>query len=406
MLNKITKAAAIVAATLMAQQTMAATPEFASAVQEMGESAVKGYMQPFATGLGVGMNSQWAYSSKAQSFLGLPVGASIYIGYPVVLVNKDMKTFSFQGTLPAASLIEGLGLPAGMSIDSIASAVSLLTGGAKTYDSLGTLHINVEDVPTIYGSDKQKKITVATLLAGADLLNLVNDYDSLATALNPGLILAGQTPMTLIAPGLNDSVALPFRGFDLPIAPTLPPVGINLAFTSIPVLNNITIGARYVPTLVNDELGSIGMFGFTLQHEITQHIPVLGKAPFLHFGVLYGYNSFTLEAKDVVTIESKNQVGMVTASVDVKFLVGLGLYCGVGYEQSTLTVDVQSQTFAQNSGPDLVTPAFDVSIDGKNVMRSQVGARFSFAAFDLYTDINFGSTTTYNAGLAIGLNGL
>ena len=71
--------------------------DFAKSMQEMGENAVKGYTQPFVEGIGVGMNSQWSYTAKTMSFLGLPIGFNAYFGYPIVAVSDKMKTLDFKG---------------------------------------------------------------------------------------------------------------------------------------------------------------------------------------------------------------------------------------------------------------------------------------------------------------------
>jgi hypothetical protein len=365
----------------------------------MGKNAVEGYLQPFTTGIGVGMNSQWSYSAKTMSFMGLPIGFNLYVGYPFVMVDDDMKTFNFEGDIPAASLMREIGMPNGVSLDSMVEFVNAATG--KDYDAadMQSINIAVQDVPTIYGSSKGKKVTVREALSNnEELLNLISDYDSLATAANE----VTDDSVATLGQGLDEEITLPFRGLNIPIAPALPPIGATIAISHIPVLDNITVGARWVPTVGNDDLGEVGMFGFMVQHEITPHIPVLSKVPFLHFAVYYGYNSFKIEAKDIAKLESKNQIGMFQASLDFKFLIGLGIYGGIGMEKSTMSVDVQELNV---EGMDPVE-GFSLDIDGENKLRTQLGARIALGPLDIYGDGNWGSNTTYNVGVAIGLNGL
>jgi len=410
-----TRIIAAASALLFATSIQAATPSIQESVQSMGEGAVKGYMQPFVTGLGVGMNSQWFYSSKAQSFLGLPIGISVYLGYPVTLVNKDMKTFTFSGSLPTGSLLSQVTNDSTLSLDNVALIAS--GGDTTAANQLVTdlqsdeVNINIKGVPTIYGSSKRKAVTLGGLLdsSGSVLATLVYSYNAKADSVNT--LIDSLEALNITLPSgvqrldtinTSDSLLLPFRGWNIPIAPTLPPVGVNFAITSIPILDNITVGARYIPTLSNSKMGSVGMLGYTIQHEVTPHIPILKSLPFIHLGVLYGYNRFSMDMKKVVKIESTNQVMMLTGSLDAKFLLGVGVYGGIGYEKSVFSVDVKSHDF----GSGITTPAFDMEIEGKNKLRSQLGARVSFAVFDVYADANFGSTVTYNAGLAVGLNGL
>lgn len=382
---------------LLAQQ--AYSQDFAESMQSMGKNAVEGYMQPFATGIGVGMNSQWAYSAKTMSFLGLPVGFNLYIGYPVVTVDKSMKTFDFKGSIPAAAIMEEVGMPEGTSLGEMVDFVNDATGKEYDADDMSTVDVEIDDVPTIYGSKKGKRVTLEDALSGnTELLSLIRDYDSLATIANE--VTADSIPT--FGQGLDEEVTMPFRGLDVPIAPALPPIGGTIAISKIPVLNNITVGMRYVPTLGNDDLGEVGMFGFMVQHEITPHIPVFSKVPFVHMAAYYGYNSFFIEAKDIAKVESINHIGMFLVSLDAKFLVGLGVYGGIGFEKSTLSVEVED---LEVEGMPTVE-GFSLDVDGENTLRTQLGARISLAIFDVYADANWGSTTTYNFGLAIGLNGL
>lgn len=383
---------------LLAQQ--AYSQDFAESMQSMGKNAVEGYMQPFATGIGVGMNSQWAYSAKTMSFLGLPVGFNLYFGYPLVFVNDDMKTFNFHGEIPVASILDQA-TPSGMNIEEMTTILEEATG--NTYDLNEPIEVNVKNAPTIYGSNKAQTRTMEELVGNSDAYLFLEDWNTYATGFNDSLeSVDGPDSLMLDTIDLSKRIALPFRGFGIPIAPSLPPVGANLAISRIPVLNNITLGLRFVPTRGNDELGEVGMFGFMVQHEITPHIPVFSKVPFVHMGAYYGYNSFFIEAKDIARVESKNHIGMFLVSLDAKFLIGLGVYGGIGFEKSTFSVDIEE---FEIEGLEPI-PGFSMEIEGENTLRTQLGARISLAVFDIYTDANWGSTTTYNIGVAIGLNGL
>lgn len=402
MKNLFTKSALTLLVAGMAVSTQAATPEFMKAMQEIGEDAIQGYFEPFATGIGVGMNSQWAYSSKTASFLGLPVGVSLYIGYPLIMVDDKMKTFTFEGSIPTGAVLSEFADRAGISLDSMALVA---TGGDQDEAnkllqdlSKDSLDIPATEVPTVYGSDKQKKLAFQDIIKGSLVDSLIKSYNSAANQANA--LVPDSLQLDTIR--TSDSIPLPFRGLNISFAPSLPPVGANFGFSSIPVLDNLTLGVRFIPMISHEDLGSVGMLGLSVQHEITNHIPILGSLPFLHFGLLYGYNRLTVEVKDVVSIESRNNIYMFTGSVDLKFLVGVGVYGGIGMEQSTIAVDV----FPQEVGDVVTTPEFSAEIEGANKLRAQVGARASFAAFDVYGDVNFGNVKTFNVGVAIGLNGL
>ena len=401
-------------------QNAFADPTWTQNIQEMGANAAKGYAEPMQIGLGTGMNSQWDYSSKTQSFMGLPVGISFYVGYPIVMVSNGMKTFDFNGTIPSGALLNSLtaSYPT-VNVDSLAQTLQSVTGKSwvAELDSVKNenLKINVKGVPTIYGSDKKKSITLADLLSGSHLGDLVTSYNHLADSINPIVdslsklgISTSYKHMTKVNTG--DSIQLPFAGINTPIAPTLPPIGVNVGFSHIPVLDNITLGARWVPTVSNSKLGSVGMLGFTVQHELTPEIPVLSHVPFLHFGMMYGYNSFSISANsngtEAVSIKSTNQIGMLTFSIDPKFpVVSFGVFGGIGYEASDLSLNVQALHFV-TQGDTLTVPAFTLDLNSQKSLRTQIGLRLTLGVFDIYGSMDNGITTTYNVGVAVGLNGL
>jgi|GEM_PF-3487635 len=403
MLRSFKTALAVTTIAVMSQQALA--QDFAESMQQMGADAVKGYMAPFATGVGSGMNSQWSYTSKAQSFKGLPVGFNIYFGVPIKIISKSEKTFDFTGSLPTGALLDQIGLPAGLTLDSLQKVVP----GGQTLD-LKTLHVVAKDVPTFYGSSKAKKAAIDSVLPNSDFLTLVRDYNKMIDSTNALASPSAQQKKIAIP----DSIELPFVGVDFPIGFTLPNIGASICLSKIPVLDNITLGGRFIPTTSLYGIKA-GLFGFTVQHEITPHIPVLSSLPFIHLGTYYGYNSFTIEGtrKDttvtpntktkIASLNSINQIGMLTFSLDPSIpVLSAGIYGGIGFEKSSLTVDVSKQELANN----LELPAFKVTIDGKNFLRTQIGARVSLGAVDIFADANFGSATIYNAGIAIGLNGL
>ena len=272
----------------------------------------------------------------------------------------------------------------------------------KDYDLTQPLKINAKGVPTIYGSKKAKKVGTKDVIG--DIGTLFDDYNQLVNDFNEALDEEGISEdevarMSTI--DMPDSIALPFRGLNTSIAPTLPPVGVTMSLSKIPVLNNITVGVRRLPELSNKNLGKVGMLGFMGKYEFTHLIPVINKLPLIHLSAYYAQTTFDLTVKDVSSLSSFNQTAMLQASADLSFLVGVGVYGGIGWEKSSLDIKVEELKITD----DMSLPSFKTSIDGSNNLRTQLGARFSFLVFDIYADANFGSTTVFNAGIALGLNG-
>jgi hypothetical protein len=178
---------------------------------------------------------------------------------------------------------------------------------------------------------------------------------------------------------------------------TMLTVGLN----KLPVINNLQVGLSYLPEVGAKGMGSVGMLGLKLQHELTPHIPIVGKMPFLHISAMYAINNVSMES-GLASLDFKNWIAQVNGSLDAKVPVlgGAGIYGGLGLEGSKMIFDV---SMAQYGLPDVK----DLEIKGDNLLRLTIGARLSILIFDIYADANIGSTTILNAGITLlSLNGL
>jgi hypothetical protein len=375
---------------------------FGSTLMEIGKDAVEGYMGPGVTWFGTSMNSGWYNSSKSLSFFKLPIGISVVsLGFPFVNITEEMQTFDFDGDIPVAPImdpfVESANLPGINTWDELVTSINqtLTTLGQPTMNFPKAIPFKAEGVPTIFGPDSTKKIQVSELFADFKAQN------PLAYALmfdGAGTGVPGYTAP--LEPVVNRDVELPFAGIDYTgIAPSFPTsTALTLGIKKIPVVDNIQLGLRWFPTLDFGELGSIGQLGLKLQHEITPHIPMLSSLPLIHTSAYWAMNSLTIEAGPS-TLKQSNWVLMLNGSVDFKFLVGAGVFTGLGWESSNLTLDVDMS--------ELDMEDISVEIPGENGFRFQLGVRFSLLVFDLWADANFGSVTSYNLGVTVlGLNGL
>lgn len=369
------KLAALVLAASLFCGSLVQASNFTDALEKIGRDAVQGYVGPGVTLLGAGANSGWYNSSKSYKFLVLPVGFSVAtFAVPIMSIKEDMRSFDFEGRLPIKALIPNW--------DAIKNDISVQAAAAASGSTIpDEIDFKVDNVPTMFGSKKAKVESTQVFLAAMN------------TQVLNAMIASGMLPAT---------VTLPFVGIDAPgILPSMPKIiAATVGVSKIPVVNNLQVGLTYAPPLTVPSLGKAGYLGLKLQHEITPHIPVFNKLPFIHLSAMYALNNMGMEA-GLASLDFSNWIAQVNGSVDAKvpILGSAGAYVGLGLEGSKMDFTVPMAQY----GLDKV----DVTIKGDNKFRLTVGGRLSLFIFDIYADANFGSTTIYSAGITLlGLNGL
>lgn len=395
-------AALTVASPVFAQSDSTDDSSIWSSLTDLGVNAAQGWMGPFVTVFGTGMNAGWYNSSKSYSFLKLPVGFSVgAVNLPIVVIDDDMRTFDFSGDLPLKAMLEPV-MP--ISLDSLNSVVTGISTADPTMaaliqtqlginpDSLGIeseVAFTAADQPTLFGPDSSGSVTMSELLDSTKTLYTIQAYNMIT-----GQVSAADTI------DLSTEIPLPFSGMDAPsMLPSVPGVGFHIGVSKIPVINNLTLGFRFLPAIEVGDFGKIGQFGMKIQHEITPHLPIADKIPFLHLSGYWAMNNLGIEAGPV-EINQNNWVAMLNVSADAKFLLGAGLFMGIGMESSNLALKVD---MPEESGLE----DFELDIAGENGLRFQIGPRLSLGIFDIWADANFGAVTSYNVGItALGLNGL
>ena len=349
-------------------------------VTKIGEEGFKGYFgTPVVTIIGTGMNSGWHISSKPYSFLGMPFGVSIgTINIPIMTLDNSLQVFEWKGSLPLQALI-GDQVPA------------FLAGSLPE-----SIDVILKDVPTFLGSDEKPVYTYRELLA--------DNPESEGNKLLDSLINA--------SPDLNidDSVTIPIQGIgntleDFLLIPAFPVLGnqINVGISSIPIIENATLGFRMLPSYDQDEV-EFSYWGFSLLHDYSYLLPVPED---LHLGGQFAYTNMGLTAPKV-DLDIDSWILMATASYDLSLFIGMGVYGGLGIEGTNMGVVIDPVEIKDSQGKIIdETDKITLEIPGDNLFRMQMGARVSLPPFDFYYDYNLGSNTIHNLGVTlIGLNGL
>jgi hypothetical protein len=347
--------------------------EMETVLLEMGSEGVEdGYLDPLMHTVGKGMNNGWYNSSKTLSFFGLRMGISIYsMAFTFGQITDDMKTFDFDGDIPFSPILEQY-VNLSLVPDSIRQQLP------------DRVHIQQRDVPTIYGSDEPDSITLGSMLSSdPDLYSALFEEQDTGGVTIPAL--------------LDSSIgfALPFRGLvSGEWWGSLPNItAISLGLTKIPGINNIQLGLSYIPTIVTKNskgLGELefGFFSYKVQHEFTAHIPGISKMEILHGSLFWAQNALNFSSGNV-SMEMNNWTAMLNASLDLKLLfLGGGAFAGIGYESSSMSVEVVSDAGDPLSG-------FSYDIEPDRNLRYQLGARLSLFLFDFWFDYNVGHINSY-----------
>ena len=375
-----------------------------SIIQEVGTDAVKGYLTPFSTVFGTGMNSGWYNTSKPYSMFGLPVGFSIAaVSLPVTFLSDDMKTFDLKGNIPIKKMLGDA-----MNFDTVNSRLnsSWLTNAQKAqiltqigapagtqWSDLGIeekVPFTAKDLPTVFGPSDPDSIAMDSLLAGSKTYYTVK-------AVNRIYKMQNSTGTDTI--NLSQQLVLPFVGIgsflgDLGnIMPSMPGVTIEIGVSKIPVMDNLNIGLRFIPQIKLGDLGKLGQIGMKFQHEFLHYLPFAKSVPFLSASAMYAFNNLSISAGPA-TIDQSNWISGVHASADAKFgPLALGGFMGLCYEGSNLALDVVADSAYG-------LPAMSFDLPGDNAFRFTIGGRIKITVMELWTAFHAGSVNSFEVGLS------
>ena len=147
---------------------------------------------------------------------------------------------------------------------------------------------------------------------------------------------------------------------------------------------------RFIPARDLSQIGKLSMFGFGVQHSISQYIPLFPvrlSAQVAYQSISVGDN-FSAKAYSVGVQASKN-------------LIILTLYGGIAVEKSDFSL-----TYVYNS-PIGIHPAsyqgekYSIDLTGSNRFRATIGIVVHLLLFDVNADYNAGDISVISAGIGI-----
>ncbi len=170
--------------------------------------------------------------------------------------------------------------------------------------------------------------------------------------------------------------------------------GLNQDAFFLPVLQanlglmaNLEVTARYA-SLDIDYLGKLSILGGALKYGLSDLIPI-PMFP-LDFSVQAGYHKFSLgKIIDAGTFSMNFQTSYSVP------LLPFGFYAGIGYDNSSLTVNTEELVSGSTLG--------NVEIEGKNSIRYNVGVSATFLILNVHADYNVGEYNSFGMGVMIVL---
>jgi len=142
---------------------------------------------------------------------------------------------------------------------------------------------------------------------------------------------------------------------------------------------------RYISLNIDDEIGTIKLFGWGVRHSISQYIPFLP----VELSVGYFGQRFTIGE----VIEALSFYTGVQASFHLGMLC---FYSGIGYENASLDLNYEHEL------EDGTVQAIFFNLDSKNRYRLTAGILFDLPVVKIFFDYNLAAQQTFSAGIALG----
>lgn len=290
--------------------------------------------------------------------------------------------------------------------------------------SLNTGWFNTASTHSPLGFDIQVRGAFA-LIPDADQTYNFNDL-----SLNNVELASGESPLSPTIGGdndagpeviVNDDDGNEVGRFNLPEGTGFHFVPSPMVQASVGLIKNTDVMVRFVPEVSIGDYGDFNMKGFGVKHSLSQWIPGNKFLP-IDISVMAGYNRIDLEANLDLDPEpgaapDPNYTGSydnqkVKTSVDTftfKILVGkdlpfISVYGGVGYETSTMSLNVVGDypVTYQTAGvqqTETISDPFSYSQDGANDFSLTAGLKFKLLFFHVFGDYTVAKYPVANAGI-------
>ncbi len=198
---------------------------------------------------------------------------------------------------------------------------------------------------------------------------------------------------------------------------------------TIGVAKNTDFTLRFIPTTkITDDVGSVGMFGFGVKHNLIQDFAKKGVPKPFDLAVAFGYTRLTYEkplsvkpdasnggtsgSQDYTNQKLEGHFSGINAQIIIsKKLLFFTPFASVGYLSSSTDVGLKGNfpfvTGVDATGkPIYTTFANPINVSGKSASvsgaRADVGFQMSLFFLKLYGSYSFAEYKSFNAGIGLG----
>lgn len=196
--------------------------------------------------------------------------------------------------------------------------------------------------------------------------------------------------------------------FKMPNGLDIPTIPVPVIQAGIGLIKGTEIDIRYVPKTKFGKAGQVSVFGFGIQHDLLQWLPIVDKIP-IDLAIQAGY---TKVDTDIDLIDVNGFVDPGTANLDLsattvnlilsKKLLMFTPYVGVGYSSNTTVFNVENKFHIGNQW----IPVADLKgyeFSSNNNFRTNIGFRFNIAVIALQANYTFSEYPTATLGIGISV---
>ena len=196
--------------------------------------------------------------------------------------------------------------------------------------------------------------------------------------------------------------------FKMPNGLDIPTIPVPVIQAGIGLIKGTEIDIRYVPKTKFGKAGQVSVFGFGIQHDLLQWLPIVDKIP-IDLAIQAGY---TKVDTDIDLIDANGFVDPGTANLDLsattvnlilsKKLLMFTPYVGVGYSSNTTVFNVENKFHIGNQWIP-VADLKEYEFSSNNNFRTNIGFRFNIAVIALQANYTFSEYPTATLGIGISV---
>ncbi len=320
-----------------------------STLSNLSQDGAKAYLAPVVSGFGANLNTGWIHKAPSSKILGLDVEIGfVFMG---TMFGNENKTFQTSGTFRFSK-----------------SQAEQLVGNQP--EPLKTAMVN-----EIIQKDFQVEMSGPTIVGSKDKYIEINFK---------GATVQGQTVGA-------KKIVTAVKGFlgELPLMPLFAPQ------ISLGTVYGTSASFRFIPSIeINKDLGEFAYFGFGLQHNIGQWIPV--PIP-VDLSLGFFTQSMTVGPKDTSIFDVSATTFGLYASKTFGAIVTATPYVGLAFESSS--IDIKYNYVVDAPGGQKLSLPVSFSLKGENSFRMIIGAAFKLAVLNINVDYNISKYSSFSAGL-------